>query len=336
MKRHIFAVCDLEKAYAYNFMEYLNQKKNIPFEIQAFTSAEHLLKFARDCPIEILLISDKAMCPEIKDLKVGQLIILSEGVHHPELDQYPSVYKYQSSDAVIREVMTCYGEEQKFQVPLAAWKRSMEIIGVYSPLGRVLKTSFALTLGQLLARDKAVLYLNLEEYSGFEYWLEQVFERNLSDLIYYIRQANSNMIHKLNGMVQTVNNLDFIPPVISPEDIRGVSYEEWSQLLDAIYMQSSYEVVLLDLGNGVDELFQMLDRCSRIYMPIRSDKISQGKIQQFENLLRLWDHIPVLEKIQKIKLPYHSTFGEGSSYLDQLMWSELGDYTRELIRKDGK
>lgn len=336
MKRHIFAVCDLEEAYAYNFMEYLNQKKNIPFEIQAFTSAEHLLRFAKECPIEILLISDKAMCPKIQELEVSQIIILSEGVHHPDLDQYPSVYKYQSSDAVIREVMTCYGEEQKNQVPLTSWKRSMDIIGVYSPLGRVLKTSFALALGQIMARDKAVLYLNLEEYSGFEYWMETVYERNLSDLIYYIRQANTSIIHKLNGMVQNMNNLDYIPPVLSPLDIRNVKYEEWSQLLDAIYLQSSYEVVILDLGDGVDELYRMLDRCSRIYMPVQNDKISQGKIQQFENLLRLWDFVPVLEKIKKLKLPFHGGFGEGSAYIDQLVWSELGDYTRELIREEGK
>lgn len=334
MKRHIFAVCDMEEAYAYNFMEYLNHKKSIPFEIQAFTSAEHLLHFARECPIEILLISDKAMCPEIQELEISQIIILSEGVHHPDLDQYPSVYKYQSSDAVIREVMSCYGEEKKAHEPMAAWKRSMEIIGIYSPLGRVLKTSLALTLGQLMARDKAVLYLNMEEYSGFEYWMDQVFERNLSDLIYYVRQANTSVIHKLGGMVQTVNNLDFIPPVLSPEDIRGVTYEEWSQLLDAIYLQSSYEIVILDLGDGVNELFRILERCNRIYMPVRKDRISQGKIQQFENLLRLWDQVPVLEKIRKVQLPYHGMLGDGTNYVEQLMWSELGDYVRELLRKE--
>ncbi len=31
-KKNIFAVCDTEIEYAYNFMEYLMQKKNIPFE----------------------------------------------------------------------------------------------------------------------------------------------------------------------------------------------------------------------------------------------------------------------------------------------------------------
>ena len=92
-KRAIFAVCDLEVSYAYNFMEYVNQKKNMPFEVQAFTSPVHLCAFARTQPIELLLISDKAMCPEIKGLPIRQIIILSEGVHDPGLDQYPSVYK---------------------------------------------------------------------------------------------------------------------------------------------------------------------------------------------------------------------------------------------------
>ena len=51
---------------------------------------------------------------------------------------------------------------------IAVLKKTTEIIGIFSPLGRCLKTSFALTLGQILAKERAVLYLNMEEYSGFE------------------------------------------------------------------------------------------------------------------------------------------------------------------------
>ena len=97
MKRNIFAVCDLEVDYALNFMDYMNRKKNIPFEIQAFTSVENLIAYGKQTHIELLLISGRAMCREVRDLDIGKIIILSEGVHPPELDQYPSVYKYQSS-----------------------------------------------------------------------------------------------------------------------------------------------------------------------------------------------------------------------------------------------
>lgn len=59
MKKNIFAVCDLEVDYACNFMDYLNQKKNVPFEIQAFTTVRNLIAYGKKTHIELLLISGK-------------------------------------------------------------------------------------------------------------------------------------------------------------------------------------------------------------------------------------------------------------------------------------
>ena len=335
MKKNIFAVCDLEVDYALNFMGYLNQKKNIPFEIQAFTTVESLVAYGKKTHIELLLISGKAICREVRELDIGKTIILSEGVHPPELDQYPSVYKYQSSSDVIREVMACYGEEKKLlPQQFAVLKKTTEILGVYSPLGRCLKTSFALTLGQILAKERAVLYLNMEEYSGFEELMEKGFAHNLSDLLYYVRQDNQNLIHKMNGMIQTVNNLDYIPPVQTPADIRGTAWQDWERLIQMIVMGSSYEVIVLDIGNGIDENFQLLDLCKRIYMPVLSDVMSACKIAQFENLVRIWDFPQILEKTVKINPPFHLGTASSQNYIEQLMWSELGDYVRELLRKE--
>ena len=100
--------------------------------------------------IELLLISSDVPCAvKSGELDIGKIIILSEGVHSPELDTYPSVYKYQSSSDVIREVMECYGAEKKtvLRRSYTVLKKTTEMLGVFSPLGRCLKTSFALTLG---------------------------------------------------------------------------------------------------------------------------------------------------------------------------------------------
>lgn len=334
MKKNIFAVCDLEVDYALNFMDYLNQKKNIPFEIQAFTAVENLISYGKKTHIELLLISGRAMCREVRELDIGKIIILSEGVHPPELDQYPSVYKYQSSSDVIREVMECYGAEKKTTPQYRVLKKTTEILGVFSPLGRCLKTSFALTLGQILAKDKAVLYLNMEEYSGFEELLGKGFAHNLSDLLYYVRQDNQNLLHKMNSMVQTIGNLDYIPPVQMPADIRGTAWQDWEQLIQMITTESSYEVVVLDMGSGIDDNFQLLDLCRRIYMPVLSDVVSMCKIAQFENLVRIWDFPQILEKTVKIKPPFHMATAPSPNYIEQLMWSELGDYVREILRKE--
>ena len=334
MQKNILAVCDMEEAYACNFVEYINQKRSIPFEVQAFTNVEKLAEFCQTNRTEILLISDKAMKDEVKNLNVGKIIILSEGVYDPDLDQYPSVYKYQSSDMVIREVMSCYGVENIAVVSGSTTKRATEIIGVYSPVGRAAKTSFALTLGQILARERVVLYLNLEEYSGFEQLLGCTYERTIGDLIYYIRQGSPNLFYKMSSMVQNVNNLDYLPPSLSPMDIQNTSYEEWMTLINEITKSSSYETIILDLGDGVADLYALLNECTKIYMPIRNDIMSSSKVQHFEHLLTMWNYEDVLQKIRKIKLPYHHVQKTGKAYMDELVWSEMGDYVKELIRKD--
>lgn len=332
MKKAIFAVCDPEKEYAHNFMEYLNQKQSHPYEIQAFSSVDTLTEYAKKHHIEILLVSDKAMCHRVRELDVGKLMILSEGVHSPQLDQYPSVYKYQSSDNVIREVMNCYGEEtvltgERIQRPL-------KVLGVYSPLGRVLKTSFALTLGQILAKQKAVLYLSLEEYSALKIMMDTEFEKNLSDLLYYIRQGYTNFAHLLGGMVLTCNNMDYLPPVQFSMDIRGTSMEQWENLVQAIAAYSSYEVLIVDVGNGLEDLGSFFNCCHKIYMPVQEDWVSREKIRQFERTLQLSGQEELIQKIEKLHLPYHGLKKEGGNYIDQLVWSALGDYVRELLRKE--
>ena len=335
MKRNIFAVCDLEVDYALNFMDYMNRKKNIPFEIQAFTSVENLIAYGKQTHIELLLISGRAMCREVRDLDIGKIIILSEGVHPPELDQYPSVYKYQSSSDVLREVMACYGAEKKTVADqIAVLKKTTEIIGIFSPLGRCLKTSFALTLGQILAKERAVLYLNMEEYSGFEELMGKGFAHNLSDLLYYVRQDNQNLLYKMNSMIQTINNLDYVPPVQTPADIRTTAWQDWERLFQMLILDSSYEVIVLDIGCGIDENFQLLDLCKRIYMPVLADTVSQCKIAQFENLVRIWDFPQILEKTVKISPPFHMISAPSASCIEQMVWSELGDYVREVLRKE--
>ena len=142
MKKRIFAVCDLEASYAYNLMEYIYEKESGTFEVQAFTSVRNLAAFAGEQEIELLLISSSAMCDEVRKLPVKRIIILSEGEMLKELSEYPFVYKYQASDSLVSEVMNYYAEAPSAE-PVPLLKKQVELIGIYSPVKRTLRTSFA-------------------------------------------------------------------------------------------------------------------------------------------------------------------------------------------------
>lgn len=332
MKKQVFAVCDLEAEYARNFMDYLNQKKSIPFEIQAFTSVESFVAYAEKNPVELLLISAEAMCHEVGEMDIGKIVILTEGSTPKELENYTGVYKYQASSDVVREVMACYGAEKAiFPVQLPVLKKTTEVLGVYSPLGGCLQTCFALTLAQILGKEKSVLYLNMEEYAGFEKMMQKKFSHTLSDLLYFAKQKSSVITVKMNSMIQTMGDMDFIPPVQSPEDIRGTSWQDWEHLLQEIILHSSYEAIVLDIGNGIEEVFQMLDMCTTVYTPIKADIMSRCKIEQFEELLGVRDYTQVLTRMIKLELPCGQEILTEPFRAEQLVWGTLGSFVRELL-----
>ena len=158
VSKAVFAICDSESMYIYNLMEYVHSRKGEEFEVQAFTGVESLCACAKEKTIEILLISGKLLCEQVRELQIRKVMVLSEGEQICELSEYSAVYKYQPADSLIAEVMDSYARVK--EAPAAAlFKPEVEVTGIYSPVKRTGKTSFALTLGQLLASTKAVLYL---------------------------------------------------------------------------------------------------------------------------------------------------------------------------------
>lgn len=213
-------------------------------------------------------------------------------------------------------------------------KKRREVIGVYSPVGRTMKTTFALTLGQILAKKRGCLYLNLEACSGFEYLLERSFDQTLGDLLYYQRLGSEQLITKMGSIVQSVNNLDYLPPVLSMEDIQSTTAQEWISLLQQIIDYSNYDVVILDLSDSVSQLYKVLEQCTRIYMPIRQIRFHRRRFINLSTHCRSGEKQMVLDRIRKIKLPYHRSSKTGIGYMDDLVWSELGDYVREMLRTE--
>lgn len=63
------------------------------------------------------------------------------------------------------------------------------------------------------------------------------------------------------------------------QDFREATKEEWNQLLDLILEKSIYKVIILDLGDTVDGLYDLLGRCSKVYTPYIEEACSKSKTQ---------------------------------------------------------
>lgn len=177
-----------------------------------------------------------------------------------------------------------------------------ELIGIYSPVHRIGKTRFALELGRELARKEPVLYLNLEEYAGGSYYFPDETGQTLADLLYYARQEKGNLGLRISTMAGQDEELDYILPMPYVQDLQGVPGEEWLKLFEQILDNCIYQKVILDLGDSVNGLFQILEACHTVYTPYIEDELARAKLNQYAENLRKTGKEKVLEKTVQKKL----------------------------------
>lgn len=326
---HVLAVCDSEVEYAYQLVDYFSNKKGFPFQVQLFTSQETLRQYACNHPICLVLIAEKDFSESILEMSIENLVILREdGEKEPE--GIKVMDKYQSCESMIKELMRWIAGEGILGSALSNGKE-LKLIGVYSPVGKCLKTSFSFVLGQLLSKKHKVLYLNMESYSGLGQLLQKEFSTDMSELIYYLQNSKEKFIYRMGSVTESAGGLDILPPFDSFLDFVSVSCEEWIQLFGEIERSSDYEYLILDLSDGVQGLFDILRLCNVIYTLSREDGFSMAKINQYEEVLKKCSYEDIWKKTKHCTIPEIKNLPSG---LLRLTYTELAEYVRERIRED--
>ena len=162
--KKMMAVYDTDTRYAERLSDYVNRKEKGVFTAQAFTSKEKLAEYAKKHEIDVLLSGERTDSGDISGIPSAQKIYMSEETEK-QMDSGKEIYKFQSGDDIIREVMAVYSEIPGIRANVAgSTDQSRRIIGVYSPIGRCGKTCLALAIGQVLAKEEKVLFVTLDTF----------------------------------------------------------------------------------------------------------------------------------------------------------------------------
>ena len=349
MRQKIFAIRDMEEAYALRMAEYMLEKIRIPYALHLFTKVEELERFLEQEKIEILLIAESALellRMEYVSRQVAQVFVLQENDMREGGGQDNDKQK---QDGREREDTTLY--ISKFQSPerivsiliesakgLADWpaagtqiQEDVKLIGVYSPIKRCLQTSFALTMGQILAKEHKVLYFNFENYSGFGKMLGREFGTDVSDVLYYFRCDQEKLALHLPAIIQNINGLDYIPPMQSQMQLWETEGGQWLELCRKIAQIGEYDYIILDLDDGMSGLFDLLRECYKIYTITREDSFAVAKLNQYEQILKFHELEDIVDKTVKCRFPI---FKEVPVNLELMTHGQLAGYVKAIIRED--
>ena len=330
--KKIMAVYDEDPMYAERLSDYVNRKEKGIFWAQAFTSKDCLEEFAKRNEIDVLLTGEPVGADSISDVHPAQTIYLTEERSELKPGEGAEIYKYQSGDDIIRDVMAVYCEMPGVKAVFPGiFDKRKRIIGVYSPIGRCGKTSLSLAIGQTLAKEEKVLFISLDMYTGFSVLVDERWKRDMSDLIYYYKQGRFNAL-RLNSVVYLLGDLAWIPPIRYPEDYSQVAANEMADFLTQVLKVSDYTTIVLDIGNYDRQVLPVLDVCQVIYMPVKEDMFSQAKLKEFESYVEECGEPGLKEKFYKIHVPYVTGAKRMEHFPQELLWGDMGDFVRGLLK----
>lgn len=279
-------ICDREMEYASRLAKYLEGKKELALQVKICDSPEQAALIRRESGAEILLIDERISIDKKELQKIPQVIWLSSSVTgKKEGEDVRRIFRYQKSEDIYAGLVQVLAESGAGVNWGIHKKERGKLIGVYSPVRRLGQTAFAIGKGMELAKTENVLYVNLESYAGFGGYFPEEKEKNLSMLLYYAKQELGNPGLLIAMIVKHLGNLDYIPPVSFPEDLKTVTGKEWIRILEEILSRSIYDVLILDLGDCIQGLFDILNKCDVVYMPMADDQIAVSKLYQFEEIL---------------------------------------------------
>lgn len=327
MQKNVLAICDSEQEYAYRLMDALSSRADFPFEMLTFTSREKLYESLQRQPVQVLLVAQPDFSDEMKDW-APRVILLWEKIA-PSGTDLPGISKYSSVVRIMKKITETAAETGTI-VPFPRTDHPVRILGFYTPVGRCLQTTLALTAGQLLARSHRVLYLNFERFSGLETLLGRSFEADFSDLLYHLQKPQEEVLHLLYQMAEPVGGMDLVPPAFTGTDILKMNGKEWLRLME-ILRESRYDYVILDLSDGMQGLLEILQSCSRIYTIVREDAFAAEKLSQYEAVLKQAGCENVLKKTKRCQLPL---FARLPGDLGHLAGSELALFAERILSED--
>lgn len=333
--KSILGICDQDMEYADLLSENLGKRDSFPFEISTFENTDSASKSVNSGLITVLLISETMFlkCKE-KLKRTGNIIILSEGnmdssdLVNEDGKELKVIWKYQSSQNIKKEILRIISDDMKMEAKSHLGKKNTEIIGIYS-FTRVREvSSYGLILGSLLSKKHKVLYISFKGMSYSRNLLDIKENKDITDLIYFQRNAGDRFLYSFEGLVSTIKKLDYITPAYSFADVKSVPAGDWLDVLNQIRNCCDYDFVILELSEMIDGFMEVINYCDNSVMLCDGKDLSGRVLKEFDELSDLLDYSQLKERRYTSVIPDNVKLPESSDDFIKGSFAEYvaGDY----------
>ena len=302
MKKLSLVIADRDEEYLKALSNYLSNNHFKEFVITAISDELYLKEFLNTIQgVDILLIGKDFYNNNMSNKFISKIIILGED-KLKESSEY--IYKYQIASNIYKKIKNSYIElNPSYESYDDSKDKISKVTTVYSPIGGIGKTSVAISIAlKLSEKSRNVLYINFEDISSVETFLECSNRNSMSEMLYLAKDRNKLLRDKiLNNILTDSLGICYFSPVNSVLDLENLNRDDIIFFINEIKKLNKFDNIIIDLGSKFNSIYAgILNESDNVIVLMGSDLISKVKMENFLKQQESIDkYIFVLNKYKK-------------------------------------
>lgn len=279
-------ILDDDDEYSFNLCNSLTHDFSETLLVNYCSNSYDIEDWIKKTDPDIVLTCERCYA-KIHELFRKTIIILSSGTGRSSTSEIPSIYKYKDVNKIAGDIIDCFISSGN--IIKTTKESTSKVIAVFSASGGVGKTSIAVGISSICSLlGLAVFYLNLEQYQSTKLFYSCNAEYSLSEIIYYVKQRDKNLIPKLLAVrcQDSSTNVFYFKEANNPFEINELLPGDTEFLVNALSACGHYNIIVIDMDSALDNnSLEVFKAAAEVLYVITDEEICLHKAKIFAESL---------------------------------------------------
>lgn len=277
--------------YSERFLGVINSYYPDKVEIHIFSDEASFLNMYKIDKYDIVLIGENISNKNFGILSDELVIYMvnSPIINSNDISERNRIYKFQNIGTIYNEIIAFLSEKSTFIKAKQNNSNPVEIVSFLSYGSSVGTSTLAASYSINSSLHKKVLYIDLQVYPTLCEVFKGEGNMNLSDIIYYIKSGKTNLVQKIEGVIQKDSSgIYFIAPCTNALERCEITEDIIKMIIEAIKEICEFELLVIDTDFSFSETENYLLDISDKLIFAKTDNLScMSKFKYMIDTLKL-------------------------------------------------
>lgn len=315
------AIYDSDIDFANHFMDYIKRKYRFITQVLVFTNEASLESYIEHNSLQVLIAGEEVPEAMVESEKIKNICFLSEEKNSMTSHSGLNMYKYQSAEHIMTEIVSRFQLKSSIQEFINEGKNNVRIITVFALGNETVQMLYSLFLAKQIANTKKTLHINLDVLQTLPQFMEQSNQNGLSELIYYLKQNNSNLSEKINTFIIKDKNYHYMQGASFGPDLYELSPEDMVHWINELKSIGQYEIIIFNVSSFFITTLELFRRSSQLLVLTGTSMWERKKYDNFIKQLKLAGYEDIIPNIKMISF-------------NKIEWDKYLNLTEEDLEKE--